>query len=155
LDAKLDLHGDTIQTSIILEQPFVVPPESSLYDVLVEMKSERHACVYVSRNGKLLGLISERDVLRILAEGKDLSEPVESIMTSPVDTVEEECSVADTIRLMWKGGYRRLPVVDSSEVLLGTVSVKKILHYLVEHFPNAVYNLPPDPHAVMQEREGG
>jgi hypothetical protein len=55
---------------------------------------------------------------------------------------------------MEEGGYRHLPVVDESSRVVGILSVKRIVHYLVEHFPNTVYNLPPDPNAVQQQREG-
>ena len=55
---------------------------------------------------------------------------------------------------MEEGGYRHLPVVDENGKAVGMLSVKRIIRYLVEHFPGAVYNLPPDPGAVQQEREG-
>jgi hypothetical protein len=52
------------------------------------------------------------------------------------------------------GGYRRLPIVDDKGRPTGLLKVPGILHYLVEHFPNVVYNLPPTPHHSTQEREG-
>jgi hypothetical protein len=55
---------------------------------------------------------------------------------------------------MDEGGYRHLPVVDEGGRPVGVLSVKRIVHYLVEHFPTTVYNLPPNPGAVPQEREG-
>ena len=44
---------------------------------------------------------------------------------------------------MEEGGYRHLPVVVDDRPV-GILSVKRIVHYLVEHFPATVYNLPPD-----------
>jgi CBS domain-containing protein len=58
------------------------------------------------------------------------------------------------VRRMEQGGYRHLPVVDESGRPVGVLSVKRIVHFLVEHFPATVYNLPPDPNGVPQEREG-
>ena len=54
---------------------------------------------------------------------------------------------------MIEGGYRHLPVVHDG-LPQGILSVKRIVHYLVEHFPGTVYNLPPDPGMVHHEREG-
>ena len=54
---------------------------------------------------------------------------------------------------MEEGGYRHLPVVDERGPV-GVLSVKRIVHYLVEHFPTTVYNLPPDPAVVPQQAEG-
>jgi hypothetical protein len=41
---------------------------------------------------------------------------------------------------MDEGGYRRLPVVDESGACMGFVDVKTVTHFLVEHFPAAIYN---------------
>jgi CBS domain-containing protein len=56
---------------------------------------------------------------------------------------------------MEEGGYRHLPVVDQAGRPLGVLSVKRIVHYLVEHFPSTIYNLPPDPNAFPRRAEGG
>jgi hypothetical protein len=47
-----------------------------------------------------------------------------------------------------------LPVVDVAGRPLGVLSVKRIVHYLVEHFPSTIYCLPPDPNVFPMEREG-
>lgn len=69
-------------------------------------------------------------------------------------TVRKGASVAEAIHKMSAGGYRRLPVVDNDNKPIGVLNVSGILHYFVEHFPSVIYNLPPDPHHAMQEREG-
>jgi hypothetical protein len=45
-------------------------------------------------------------------------------------------------------------VVDEDGRPVGVLSVRRIMHYLAEHFPTTVYNLPPDPSAIPQAREG-
>jgi len=55
---------------------------------------------------------------------------------------------------MEEGGYRHLPVVDETGRTLGVLSVKRIVHYLVEHFPSTIYNLPPDPSVFPHDAEG-
>ena len=47
-----------------------------------------------------------------------------------------------------------MPVVDESGKVSGVVSVKRVVQFLVEHFPEAVYNLPPDPTVIATSREG-
>jgi hypothetical protein len=44
--------------------------------------------------------------------------------------------------------------VDEADRVVGVLSVKRIVHYLVEHFPATIYNLPPAPGGVQQAREG-
>jgi CBS domain-containing protein len=55
---------------------------------------------------------------------------------------------------MEEGGYRHLPVIDQAGRPLGVLSVKRIVHYLAEHFPSTIYNQPPDPNVVPLEPEG-
>jgi hypothetical protein len=47
-----------------------------------------------------------------------------------------------------------LPIVDDDGKPTGVVAVHGIVHYLVDHFPETVYNLPPDPNAAPKAREG-
>ena len=54
---------------------------------------------------------------------------------------------------MEDGGYRHLPVVDDSGRPVGVLSVKRIVHYLVEHFPSTIHNQPPDPNQFPPRRK--
>jgi CBS-domain-containing membrane protein len=54
---------------------------------------------------------------------------------------------------MKSGGHRHLPVVDETGRPVGMVSAKGVVHYLVEHYPAAVYNQPP-PGQVPDSPEG-
>ena len=62
--------------------------------------------------------------------------------------------MAQAIAAMTRGGYRRLPIVDADGRPMGIIKIEGILHYLVEHFPKVIYNLPPEPHYSRQQREG-
>ena len=53
---------------------------------------------------------------------------------------------------MAEGGYRHLPIVDDAGQPKGVVAVHGIVHYLVDHFPETVYNLPPNPNDSTRER---
>jgi CBS domain-containing protein len=70
------------------------------------------------------------------------------VVLSVQDTVEK------AITTMSRGGYRHLPIVDQQGRPVGIVRVKQIIHYLVEHFPAAIYTLPPTPNLATKEREG-
>jgi CBS domain-containing protein len=119
------------------------------------MRRERIGCVLVCQHERLAGIFTERDLLRrVLAAGKPLTTPLAECMTPNPVVVQPKESIATAVRRMAEGGYRHLPVVDDAGRLVGITSVKSIMHYLAEHFPTTVYNLPPDPASVPQEREG-
>jgi CBS domain-containing protein len=54
---------------------------------------------------------------------------------------------------MQKGGYRHLPVVVDGKPI-GIVSARRVVSYLVSHFPGTVHNLPPQQHDIPPRREG-
>jgi CBS domain-containing protein len=119
------------------------------------MQASQKGCALVCEDKTVLGIFSERDFMkRVLAAGEDLDAPVSRFMTADPVTTPQSASVGSLIRIMYKGGYRHVPVVDSRSRPVGIVSVKRIVQYLVDHFPSAVYNLPPKPRQVQETREG-
>jgi CBS domain-containing protein len=136
------------------DEPLCVEPEVTVHEVLNRLKEYKKGSVLICRGGKLQGVFTERDALRLMARGADLSAPIETVMTADPVTTSVSETVGAAIHKMAVGGYRRLPVVDDAGTPVGLLRVNHILHYLVEHFPEVVYNLPPKPHHTTQEREG-
>jgi signal transduction histidine kinase len=89
--------------------------------------------------GVLIGIISERDIVRSLNEfgGRVLSLPVSDLMTRSVVTCTSETTVGDALSLMALHRIRHLPVVRDKEIL-GLISIRDVLEYrartLEEHF---------------------
>ena len=135
--------------------PYHVHPRQTVAEAVELMRKEQVGCILVCDANKLVGVFTERDLTRrVLAVGKPLTLPVAECMTPNPVVVQPKDSIAAAVRRMEEGGYRHLPVVDEAGGPVGILSVKRIVHYLVEHFPTTVYNLPPDPDSVPQEREG-
>jgi CBS domain-containing protein len=135
--------------------PLQVKPAQTVADAVALMRQERVGCVLVCEAANLLGIFTERDLLvRVLADQKPLWQPVSDVMTPDPVVVHAKEAISVAIKKMEEGGYRHLPVLDEKGKAVGILSVKRIVHYLVEHFPGTVYNLPPDPGVVQHEREG-
>jgi CBS domain-containing protein len=134
--------------------PRMLRPTQTVAEAVVLMRQEQVGCVLVGENQHIVGIFTERDLMRrVMALGKPLTLPLAECMTPDPVTVHPKEPIGSAVRRMEEGGYRHLPVVDGNKPV-GILSVKRIVHYLVEHFPGTVYNLPPDPGAVQQEREG-
>jgi CBS domain-containing protein len=132
-----------------------VTPRQTVAEAVAIMRDENIGCVVVCEGERLVGIFTERDLMRrVLAPGKPLTVPVAECMTPDPVVVHAKEPVGAAVRHMEEGGYRHLPVVDQLGRPGGMLSVKRIIHYLVEHFPTTVYNLPPDPGAVPNEPEG-
>lgn len=132
-----------------------VSPSQSVGEAVTLMRREAVGCVLVCQDRQLVGIFTERDLTRrVLARGKPLTVPVAECMTPRPVAVHPKEPIAAAIRRMEEGGYRHLPVVEDGDRPVGVLSVKRLVHYLVEHFPATIYNLPPDPGVVPNEREG-
>jgi len=67
-----------------------------------------------------------------------------------------EDTIETALRLMVKGGYRHICIVDEKDHPLSLVSIKDIVSFIVEFFPQDVLNLPPHPIRIgTKNREGG
>lgn len=135
--------------------PLRIGPEQAVAEAVALMRQERVGCILVCEDDRLVGIFTERDLMRrVLAAGKPLTLPVAECMTPNPVSVHRKEPIGAAVRRMEEGGYRHLPVVDEGGRVVGVLSVKRIVHYLVEHFPATIYNLPPDPGVVQHEREG-
>lgn len=88
-------------------------------EVVSMLAGKRIGAVPVLRDGKVAGIVSERDVIYCLADKGpgclDLS--VESIMTSPAITVEPSTKIDDALALMTRRRFRHFPVVEGDELV--------------------------------------
>lgn len=138
-------------------RPVTVAPGTPLAEcVRAIQRSGTGDSVFVcDADGRLLGVLTERDVFgRIVAGHVELSEPVETLMTTEPRTLDLDQSIRDAIDLMQTGRYRNVPVVDVDRRLVGVVRQSDIIKYLAEAFPEELLNLPPRPHQKMKEPEG-
>jgi len=91
------------------------------------MVGERVGSLAVLEGDVLAGIITERDVLRAVAEGVDLgTATVVDWMTPRPDVTEPDMDINDAAQWMLATGYRHLPVVEGNR-LLGIASIKDIL----------------------------
>jgi CBS domain-containing protein len=148
MELARNLRKDPV-TRLEPRPPRGVDRAAAVADAVDLMRRENIGCVLVCEAEKLVGIFTERD----LAVGKPLSLPVADVMTPNPETVQPQDAIRVAVRKMKAGGHRHLPVVDEMNRPVGVLSVKRVVHYLVEHYPAAVYNQPP-PGQVPDSPEG-
>ncbi|HEY3395151.1 MAG TPA: CBS domain-containing protein [Lacipirellulaceae bacterium] len=153
MDFQLSLQSEGVG-SAYPDQPLAATANESVGQVLQLLRAQRTGAVLICEGEKLVGILTERDALKLMASGADLKLAVREVMSREPTTILSTATVGEAIRVMAEGGYRHLPIVDSDGKPTGVVAVHGIVHYLVDHFPETVYNLPPDPKSAPRAREG-
>jgi len=148
---------ETPVSDLMAGDPLVIDAEATVVSAVNAMNERRTGCVLVQSGGKLVGIFTERDVLRkvIFREG-DRGMKVSAVMTHGPETLPPTASVAYALNKMSVDGYRHIPIVDNAGKAIGVLSVKDIVNFVVEFFPDGVLNLPPDPSkAIPKSADGG
>lgn len=117
-----------------IEQEFIgVTPDTPAIEAIAKMREARLGCALVIDGGKLLGIFTERDVLRKLT-GKSAAIPntaVRELMSANPETLRETDSVAMALNKMSLGRYRHIPV-QKSDGTYAVTSIKHVLKYIAK-----------------------
>lgn len=112
------------------KRPVTVPPEATVADAVRTMVDNRVGAVAVTDNvGKIVGIFTERDVLRkVMVRGKDPKlVAINDVMSAPVTTASIESTAADAMKLMLQSRFRHIPIVDTRGGLLGMLSLRGLV----------------------------
>ena len=105
-------------------------PATSLVDAAWRMHERRVGAVVVQEGDRLVGIVTERDILRAVATGA-IGGSVVDVMTHGPDTIGPDESAGQAAALMIHGGFRHLPVVDGSDVV-GMLSIRDLVRVSVD-----------------------
>jgi CBS domain-containing protein len=140
-----------------LREPVLVEAATTVVAAVQAMNEQRIGCVLVQQNGKLAGIFTERDVLkRVVFRNESRAMVVETVMTRDPETLDASATVAYALNMMSVGGYRHIPIVDRDGRAVGMLSVRDIVDFIVDLYPDGVHNLPPSPGAgIAKSTDGG
>jgi len=101
--------------------------DASAYDAVKLMNKNRIGCLVVLDNGKIVGILTERDLLeRVLEKGKNPKETrVSEIMTRQVIVGKPDMQLVEATRLMFENKVKKLPIVEKNR-LAGLVTLTDI-----------------------------
>jgi CBS domain-containing protein len=116
---------DVMSTSLV-----AVTPETRVGDA-ARRKDEHDvgAAIVLADGDDLVGVITERDLLRCVSEGIDPTVPVSDRMTRHVLTASPQTELAEAMALMVDGHFRHLPVVNDEGHVIGLASMRDLMAY--------------------------
>jgi CBS domain-containing protein len=124
--AILDSKGHNIQS---------VEPAAKLSSAIKMLGKRKIGAVLVMSEGRIEGILSERDIVRVLGErgAGVLDEPVSAVMTRKVVSCKQSDTVAVIMEIMTLGKFRHLPVLDDDRVV-GLISIGDVVKWRVGEY---------------------
>lgn len=117
------MHLREFMTTDVLE----VELATTLQEAAQAMRDRKASSVVVTEDGFLVGIMTERDIVKAVAEGIDTTiSHVRDYMTTAPTAVNPETSVEEAVQIMLDNGFRHLPVVDNERELKGIVSIRDL-----------------------------
>ncbi len=114
----------------------VIKVDDTVMTAAQEMKKHNlGSLLVIDANNTIVGIITERDVVRAFADGK-FDAKVSDFMTRDVKGVTDDTSVTDALNIMLENGFRHLPVIDKKTgKLIGIVSIRDLVKGVLDpHF---------------------
>ena len=111
-----------------------IATDATVSEAVALLASRRIGAVPVMRDGEVIGIFSERDVINCLAAQGEaaLRNSVSDVMTAPAITVTPETAVLAALSLMTRRRIRHLPVLDNASVV-GFISIGDLVKHRIDH----------------------
>lgn len=122
---------------------FAIRPDDTLSDAVKMLRDKRvGALVVTEADGSLAGILSERDIVRKLAEtpGQTLPQTVRENMTPNVITCEASDPLVKVLRLMIDGKFRHMPVMENGKPS-GMVTIGDVVHFRLNELEHEALQL--------------
>jgi CBS domain-containing protein len=112
-----------------------VAPDAKLAEAVKLLGERKIGAVLVMSQGSMEGILSERDIVRVLGErgARVLDEPVSAVMTRKVVGCRQSDTVSGLMEMMTLGKFRHLPVIEDGKVV-GLISIGDIVKRRVQEY---------------------
>jgi MHS family proline/betaine transporter-like MFS transporter len=126
----ISVDGFLRLNELVRRKPITISGEATIYDVVKIMAEQNIGFLVVVENGRMVGVLSERDVVRSLAERGNLSVKVSDICKRDIIMLQADATLEEAAEKMGKHGIRHIVVVNKSGELVGVVSVRDLIQEL-------------------------
>jgi len=154
-DLILNLFRKDHCERLIRKQLNVLPETATIREAITSMlgKEIDYVCI-LNDQGKFKGIITEQRIVRWVRDGTlNEKDSVASIMSTVLECcIERNEPISKLVMTMNKNNFMHMPITDQGRVI-GVVSVRDFVSYLVDYFAESIYTLIPD-QPDQNKREG-
>lgn len=121
---------DTLQIATIFDNKFgfcSFSPDAPMASVMLYLKDSPSDCVIVEREGTPAGILTSKDLLRFIGEGKSEAITVEEEMSSPIRTLDSRASISEGLEFIKRHHYKRIVVTDDEGKIMGVVTQQDLI----------------------------
>ena len=113
---------------MMLTKVITAKPNTTVKEIIKTLYEKHIGCVVILEdNSKVVGIFTERDAIRLVAENVQLNQSVDNLMTKNVITLKEDFSINEVRKILSAHKVRHLPVVNQKGELIGLLSVRGLL----------------------------
>ncbi len=123
-------------------QVWSIPPEATVFEAINLMAEKNVGALLVMEQGRLVGVVSERDYTRkVILQGRASKQTsVREIISAQVIYVDPQASVQECMRLMVSHRIRHLPVIQQGKVV-GVVSIGDLVNWIISSQQSTIHQL--------------
>lgn len=121
---------ESLQISTIFEKKYgykSFSPDLLMSDILEFMKDSLSDCVIIQEEGKAVGILTSKDVIQFIGNGKSLSTPVRDVMSYPVEMLSEKASINQGLEYLRNGHFKRIVVTNDEGNVVGIVTQQDLI----------------------------
>ena len=154
-DSILNLFRKDHCERLIRKQLNVLPESATIRDAIISMleKEIDYVCI-LNDQGRFKGIVTEQRIVRWVNDSTlNEEDSIATIMATQLECCMDRCEpISKLVMTMNKNNFMHMPIVDQGKVI-GVVSVRDFVSYLVDYFAESIYTLIPD-QPEQKKREG-
>ncbi|MFX0151797.1 MAG: cyclic nucleotide-binding/CBS domain-containing protein [Candidatus Hodarchaeota archaeon] len=153
-DSLISLFRKDQCRRLIRKEINILPESATIKDVLQSFHEKKidYACL-IDENDNLIGIVTERNIVRWVGTTDAVEGALaKTIMRKDFLIMESSESISKLVMTMYNNTFQHIPISEQGK-LVGVVSARDFIHYLIDYFAESVYTvLPGQP--TQERREG-
>jgi len=127
--------------------------DDTLSEAASTMRQQQTGSLLIMEGNKLLGIVTERDLLKVVGDGQDpKSVTIRDVMTPDPVTVSPDSSIQEAARIMFDKWFRHLPVASSDGTVVGIISLRDLLTLVAQGMDEPSHIQTLTGHQLVRDR---